>query len=248
MSKEPFSAVIISYNEASQIKRCLNSLKGCVDEILVVDSGSHDGTQEIVQDFGATLIVQKWLGFGPQKDFSVKNAKYDWVLCLDSDEELTDQLKENILIEMENPRCNAYEFNRQNIFLGKGLKHGAAYPDRKLRLFHREHAHWNLRSVHEIVETECKVGFLKGDLKHYSDHQGLQHYIEKQNTYTSIQAKSLQRPSYFSLILRPIYTFIKYFFLKRGFLDGAPGLVHILITSFNTFQKLAKAFENKREE
>ncbi len=239
---EPLSVTIITLNAGEQITACLNSAAFAA-EIVVVDSGSTDATLDIARGSGATVIRQPWLGFGKQKQFAVEKAKYDWVLCIDADERVSDALRADIQRELQAPRFFAYELPRRNRFMGRWLRFGEGYPDLSLRLFHRRHAAWSEDSVHEKVITAAAVGRLKGDLLHESEN-GIEAYLKKQNRYTSLQAEKLyaggKRPSLGKMLLGPPLRFVKFYLLRLGFLDGIPGLTHIAIGCFNSFIKQAK--------
>ena len=243
--KTSLSVVIIALNAASQIEACLKSA-AFADEIVVVDSGSRDDTREIALKYGARVLHQDWLGFGRQKQFAVEQAGHDWVLCLDADERVSDPLHASIAEALREPRFRAYRMPRCNRFMGRWLRHGEGYPDWSLRLFDRRVARWSEDTVHEKVLTASPVGSLQGDLRHESQ-ESLAAYLEKQNRYTSLQAEELGRQgkqtSFGQLAASPLLRFVKFYFLRLGFLDGAPGLVHISIGCFNSFMKYAKLHE-----
>lgn len=254
--KLPLSAVFIALNAASELPAALQSVQFCED-ILIVDSGSEDNTSAIAKQHGARMLHKDWLGFGPQKRWAVEQAHHDWVLCLDADERVTPEMEQSIrkafqeqCIALENdPLLAGFEFARSNFFLGRYLRHGEGYPDYSRRLFNRNRAQWSLDEVHEKVETSLpEAGFqrMHGDLLHHSA-ESLQHYLNKQNRYTSIQARQLAErghiPGWGKLVLSPLTRFIKFYVVRRGFLDGLPGLVHIAIGCFNSFVKYAKAIE-----
>ena len=244
-TRVPLSVVIITRDAAAQIMPCLKSA-AFADEIVVVDSGSDDDTVALALANGARVVSHEWEGFGKQKQFAVTQAQNDWVLCLDSDERVTDELRASIEVALRMPEFKAYQMPRRNRFMGRYLRHGEGYPDWSLRLFHRSHASWSDDTVHERVETLASVGILKGDLLHESE-QGIADYLHKQNGYTTIQARDLHRAgartNAAKLVLSPLVRFIKFYVLRRGFLDGVPGLIHILIGCFNTFSKYAKLIE-----
>ena len=175
-SRQPLSVAIITLNAASQLEACLQSAR-FADEIVVVDSGSIDGTQALAERYGAKVIHREWLGFGPQKQFAVEAARHDWVLCLDADERVTPELQTSIENALKSPSTlgpaaacmvAAFRFPRCNRFLGRYLRHGEGYPDWSLRLFDRRLARWSSDAVHEKVETKAFVGQLTGDLVHLS--------------------------------------------------------------------------------
>lgn len=236
------SAVVIARNEESAIGACLDSLAWC-QEIVMVDSGSTDRTREIAVERGARVIDHEWEGYGRQKNYAVRQATNEWVLCIDADEIVGAELRASIEKALSGPAFRAYEMARCNRFMGCWLRHGEGYPDWILRLFDRRVANWSEDPVHEKVLSEVEVGRLDGDLLHDSA-QTLHSYLEKQNHYTSLQAELLYRngvrPSLFKLVFSPLARFLKFYLLRRGFLDGVPGLVHILIGCNNTLMKNAK--------
>jgi glycosyltransferase involved in cell wall biosynthesis len=242
----PVSVVIISKNEALAIADCLASVAGLADEIVVLDSGSTDGTPDICAAHGARVIEGGWLGFGPQKNLAVQSARNDWVLCLDADERVSDELRAGIRAALAAPQYGAYRFARSNRFLGRFLRHGEGYPDLSLRLFDRRVAQWSSDVVHEKVICAAPVGKLPGDLLHESA-ETLEAYLAKQNRYTSLAAEAYKgRPvSAMRLVFSPLVRFVKFYLLRGGFRDGVPGLVHIAIGCFNSFVKYAKIRERQ---
>ncbi|MFA6311499.1 MAG: glycosyltransferase family 2 protein [Sterolibacterium sp.] len=249
-ARSPLAAILITHNAATQLPACLDSLNFC-DEIVVVDSGSQDGSVELAQQRGARAIHADWRGFGPQKQFAVAQAKHDWVLCIDADERVSEELRDAILLALAAPQHSAYRFPRCNRFLGRYLRHGEGYPDWSLRLFDRRHARWSDDGVHEKVLTEATVGNLNGDLLHDSA-ETLNAYLAKQDRYTTLAAQQAhaagQRADVGRLLLSPLLRFIKFYILRLGFLDGVPGLVHILIGCSNSFAKYAKMLDLQTRE
>lgn len=247
-TRQPLSVAIITLNAASQLEDCLKSA-GFADEIVVVDSGSTDGTQALAERYGARVIAQAWLGFGPQKQFAVDAAGHDWVLCLDADERVSPELQAAIESVLQSSASTAYRFARCNRFLGRYLKYGEGYPDWSLRLFDRRQARWSDDAVHEKVVANGAVGTLKGDLLHDSA-ETLAIYLSKQNRYTTLAAEMAaaagKRASFGRLAFSPIIRFIKFYLVRQGFRDGLPGLIHIAIGCFNSFMKYAKLFEKQR--
>lgn len=218
------------------------------DDIVVVDSGSTDGTSALAERCGARVIQQDWLGFGPQKQFAVESARHDWVLCLDADERVTPELQTAIENALKSPSTAAFQFPRCNRFLGRYLRHGEGYPDWSLRLFDRRQARWSNDAVHEKVETKGLVGKLDGDLLHDSA-ESLAVYLTKQNRYTTLAADMAlaagKRANFWRITFSPLIRFIKFYFLRQGFRDGLPGLIHIAIGCFNSFMKYSKMMERQ---
>lgn len=223
------------------------------DEIIVVDSGSTDGTPALAEAHGAKVIAQDWLGFGRQKQFAVEAASHDWVLCLDADERVSPALQvsiENALktASTADKTASAFRFPRCNRFLGRYLKHGEGYPDWSLRLFDRRQARWSEDAVHEKVVTQARVGKLSGDLLHDSA-ESLASYLSKQNRYTTLAAEAAlaagKHASFGRLALSPLIRFIKFYVVRQGFRDGLPGLIHIAIGCFNSMMKYAKMLERQ---
>ena len=247
VARSPLSAVIIAKNAARQLPECLESLAFC-DEILVVDSGSDDGTVALAQSRGARVIQSEWRGFGPQKRYAVEQAAHDWVLCVDADERVSPELRSAIERALAAPAKAAYRFPRCNRFLGRYLRHGEGYPDWSLRLFDRRRARWSDDAVHEKVLTDAAVGTLTGDLLHDSA-ETLDAYLAKQNRYTTLAAQQAfdagRRAHVAQLLLSPLLRFVKFYFFRLGLLDGVPGLIHILIGCGNSFAKYAKMLDLK---
>lgn len=245
-SLRPLSVVLITKDAAAQLRPCLESV-AFADEIVVVDSGSSDGTQELAAGCGARVIHQDWLGFGPQKQFAVEQAAHDWVLCLDADERVSKQLAASIrgVLAAADP-SSAYRFARCNRFLGRYLRHGEGYPDWSLRLFDRRRARWSDDAVHEKVISEDPVGTIAGELMHDSA-ETIALYLGKQNRYTTLGAEAAvaagQRASAGKVWLSPLVRFVKFYFVRQGFRDGLPGFIHIAIGCFNSFSKYAKMIE-----
>lgn len=248
--RQPLSVAIITLNAASQLAACLDSAR-FADDIVVVDSGSTDGTQALAERLGARVIQQEWLGFGRQKQFAVEAARHDWVLCLDADERVTPALQASMEIALQSPSTAAFRFPRCNRFLGRYLKHGEGYPDRSLRLFDRRQARWSNDAVHEKVETDCPIGDLADDLLHDSA-ESLASYLTKQNRYTTLAAEMAlaagKRANFGRIAFNPLIRFIKFYVVRQGFRDGLPGLIHIAIGCFNTFMKYSKMLERQSSD
>ena len=246
--KLPLTVAIIALDAGAQIGPCLASV-GFADEVLVVDSGSSDDTVAVAARHGARVETKEWLGFGRQKQHAVAIARNDWVLCLDVDERVSEPLARSIRAALASRRFRAYRMARRNRFLGRWLAHGEGYPDWTVRLFHRAHASWSNDEVHEAVLTTAEVGRLDGDLMHDSA-EDVATYMVKQNRYTSLHAEALfkqgVRAGYWRLLASPLVRFVKFYFLRLGFLDGGPGFAHVVIGCNNTFHKYLKLIELER--
>jgi len=248
--RAPLSAVLITRNAAAVLAPCLESL-AFADEIVVVDSGSSDGTAEIAGRYGARLVQKEWLGFGRQKQYAVDQARHDWVLCLDADETVSPRLAASIQAALAAPVSPVYRMPRRNRFLGRWLSHGEGYPDWSPRLFNRMNARWSDDLVHEKVLYAVTPGTLQGDLMHDSS-DDLTAYLERQNRYTTLaarQAYELGRSAgFFHILMSPVVRFLKFYVLRLGFLDGMPGLVHSSIGCMNSYLKYAKLIELRKAD
>ena len=240
------SAAIITYNEEKNIKRCMDSLD-FVDEIVVVDSLSSDNTCAIAKELGAKVIDQKFLGHIDQKQLAVENCSNEWVLSLDADEEVSPELKASILELIKNPlEHEAYEMKRVSFHLGKWIRHGGWYPDKKTRFFNKTKAHWGGYNPHDKVIVDGSIGMLEGDLMHYV-FDDLRHNIDTNNSYSSIMAEDLYKASkkfcFLKLIFKPLGKFLEVYIYKRGFMDGMPGFIIAVGAAYSMFLKFAKLWE-----
>jgi glycosyltransferase involved in cell wall biosynthesis len=245
MGALPLSISIITCNEEVNLRRCLASVQGLAAEIIVVDSGSNDRTREVAQEFGSKVIHQDWLGHRDQKNVALKLCTQPWVLALDSDEALSPELRSNIesyLAQSSSSLIAGAWMNRRTHFLGRWIKHGDWYPDRKLRLFKREGAVWSGSPEHDYVQlpTGSKEVYLQGDLLHYS-FKNMRHYLEKHVHYADVfllreQARG-GKFSAVSTIFRACWRFFRSYFLRLGFLDGFAGLWIAVVRHSRTYEK-----------
>jgi glycosyltransferase involved in cell wall biosynthesis len=238
------SATIITCNEERNLPRAIESLR-CCDEILVVDSGSTDRTVEIAERYGARVIEANWRGYAGQKNYAADQARHDWVLSIDADEALSEDLEGEIwALKKNGPAFDAYTVPRMAQYLGKWILHSGWYPDRKIRLFDRRKARWVGDYVHESVFSDGRVGSLDGNLLHYTC-QSLSEHMRTMNGYTTLAAEELvargKRVEYRHLLLGPPWTFFKTYVAQRGYLDGVEGLAIAYMASLYTFLKYAKA-------
>jgi glycosyltransferase involved in cell wall biosynthesis len=243
------SAIVVVYNEEKKIRRCLESLRW-TDEIIVVDSFSRDRTKEIASVFTDKIFDVKWEGFGKKKEFARGKASGDWVLSIDADEVVSDQLKAEIKkVIQEDQGFEGYHIPRLSNFLGKWIRHGGWYPDHVLRLFKKSKARFDQSLVHEKLILDGKAGSLKNELLHYTD-PTIDHYLSKMNKYTALGAEKLfqegKSASPFDLILRPAGVFFKMLVLKFAFLDGWHGFLLACLSSFHVFAKYAKLWHMRK--
>lgn len=232
------SAVIITHNEAHQLADCLATLSFC-DEIVVVDSGSADGTAEIARAAGAHVsVTEDWPGFGPQKQRALDLARGDWVLSIDADERIDEDLAEEILAALATGEKAGYRINRLTHFLGKPLRHGGWYPDFVLRLARRDAARFSDHSVHERLIVEGATGDLRTPIVHLS-YPDIDEVLSKMRRYalaTAAQRRSAgRRGGAFVAAVRAFFTFLKCYVLQLGFLDGAHGFVAAGFRAEETF-------------
>lgn len=240
------SVIIITLNEEEKIERCIRSVQPIADEIVVVDSLSTDKTISIAEKLGARIVSQSFLGHVEQKNFATVQAHYDWVLAIDADEELSDSLQASIKKVKESPQQQAYHFNRLNNYCGKWIRHGAWYPDRKIRLYNRNVGSWKGENPHDKWlpdNASERIGFLKGDLLHYS-YSSVSDHIQRVEKYSDIAARQKvakgQSCSKTKIWLGPKWKFFKDFVIKMGFMDGYWGYVVCRINALENFVKYTK--------
>ncbi|MBL8213053.1 MAG: glycosyltransferase family 2 protein [Bryobacterales bacterium] len=238
------SATIIARNEERNIARAIESLR-CCDEVVLVDSGSSDRTLEIAHKLNARVIETEWRGYAGQKNFAAAQAAHDWILSIDADEALSESLEADLwLLKKNGPRFDAYTMPRMAQYMGKWIQHSGWYPDRKVRLYHRDKATWVGDFVHESVKVTGSVGHLDSNLLHYTCDSFSEH-LRTMDRYTTLAAEELvsrgKRVSMAKLLLDPAWTAFRTYFLQRGFLDGAEGVAIAYMAALYTFLKYAKA-------
>ncbi len=246
------SAIVITYNEERNIERCINSLKGVVDEIIVIDSFSTDKTKEICLANDVKFYAHNWEGFGKQKNYGIYQASYDLILSIDADEALSETLKQSIL-EIKNATTTgeAYEMNRLTNYCGQWIKYCGWYPDRKLRIWYRQQGLWNDADVHEKIEfkTPVRKRLLKGDLLHYSYYTLSEHFqrIAKYSTLSAEKAfKSGKKSNILKIVFSPFLRFIRNYFFKLGILDGFYGYAISKIEAHGVFIKYLTLYKLRR--
>lgn len=245
------SACIISFNEERKIEDCLKSLLPVVDEIIVVDSLSTDKTVEIAGKYTDKIFNQKFLGHIEQKNLAVEKAGNDWILSLDCDERLSEQLQQSILsVKNSLENADAYSMSRKTFYVYRWLEH-CWYPDIKTRLFNRNTARWGGTNPHDHVETDgTDIVHLKGDILHYS-FDSISDHLQTIDKFTEIGADELIRKNRRFNLLSPLahasWTFIKLYILKRGFLDGFAGLTVSVLSYMHVYIKYSKALIKRRQ-
>ncbi|WP_299395483.1 glycosyltransferase family 2 protein [uncultured Gelidibacter sp.] len=248
------SGVIITFNEELKIEKCLKSLVGVVDEIVVVDSFSTDNTKSICAKYNVKFIQQTFLGYIEQKNFALTQASYDHVVSLDGDEALSETLQKSIVALKSNWTLNGYYCNRFNNFCGQWIKHSDWYPNKKLRVFDRRYAEWKGINPHDMVvmnSPDMKVGHLKGDILHWT-YQSYSEFNLKTEHFSTIAANAYfqlgKRSRYWNILLNPFWAFFKAYVLRQGFLDGLNGFVICVQTANITFLKYTKLYELSNKE
>ena len=238
------SAVVITYNEEENIGRCIDSLIPVADEILIVDSYSKDKTKEECLKRNVRFIQHPFFGHVEQKNYALENAAYDHVISLDGDEYLSEELTQSILEVKEKLKDEVYYFSRLSSYEGKWIRYTDWYPDRKLRLWNRNLGRWGGSNPHDkvIVNQKTEIKHLKGELLHkaYKDADQL---VIKANQYSTLFAQSarvLVGSSYFKIVYKTIYTFIRNYFVRTGFLSGLAGLQISFANATYTFFKYSK--------
>jgi glycosyltransferase involved in cell wall biosynthesis len=239
------TAVIITFNEERNIGRCLDSLKGIADEIVVVDSFSTDQTRKISERAGVVFIEHAFLGHIQQKNYALTQASNNLVISLDADEALSDTLKLSILELKQKGEADGYTMNRLSNYCGHWIHHGSWYPDRKLRVFDKQKVHWSGVNPHDKAEPipNAKIAHLSGDLLHYS-YYSIDEHIQKLDYFSSIAARSYfenkKNARWWDVLIRPGFAFFRDFILRAGFLDGYYGWVIARLTAHYTLQKYIK--------
>ncbi|MEQ9301419.1 MAG: glycosyltransferase family 2 protein [Cyclobacteriaceae bacterium] len=243
--KKGISGVIITFNEEANIRRCITSLLDVVDEVVVVDSNSTDNTVAICEELNARVVLQPFLGFIEQKNFALDCAKYHYVLSLDADEALSEELRASILEVKSNWKNDSYFFNRFNNYCGQWIYHSNWYPDRKLRLFDRRKAKWGGTNPHDriILNEGASKNYLEGNLLHWVL-PTYEAHIDKANKFSTIAAKEAfkrgKKASILTILSHAFWRFFNSYFLKLGILDGYNGFVICSLSSFTVFLKYIK--------
>jgi glycosyltransferase involved in cell wall biosynthesis len=237
------SIIIITKNESANIRACLETV-AWADEIIVVDSGSTDGTLEIAREFTPQVHVHAdWPGFGAQKNRALAYAGKDWVLSLDADERVTPELRAEIEAVLQNPRSDGYEIPRLSNFCGRFMRHSGWYPDYVLRLFRRGKGKFSDALVHESVQMQGGTARLKQPLLHYT-YRDFEDVLAKLNSYSSAASVMLQRRGkrggLAQAVLHGLWAFIRTYLLRAGFLDGREGFMLAVMNAENSYYRYIK--------
>jgi glycosyltransferase involved in cell wall biosynthesis len=245
------SVVVITYNEAANIGRCLRSVAGIADEIVVVDSASTDETCAIAGSYGALIFQRPFDGYSGQKNFANSCATHDWVLSLDADEELSEPLRQAILSVKAKPAHDAYFLKRLTSFCGHFIRHGGWYPDKQCRLWNKTKGAWN-GTIHEtwrLQDSTAAYGTLPGDLLHYS-FNNISDYLKMLDKYSTLSAQAAKekgkRCSLLKLLFGPPLKFLQDYLLRGGFRDGYYGYLACKLAAYGAFVKYSKIREQYR--
>ncbi len=241
------SAVIITFNEEERLPAALQSLEGIASEIIVVDSHSTDDTVKIARNFGCRVFIRDWTNYADQKNFGQSQASFPWILSLDADERLSPELREEIISLLPTePECAGFSMPRRVFYLGRWIRHGGWYPDRRVRLFRRDRAFWEGEYVHEKLVVNGEIKKLKGDILHFT-YRHITDHMRRINLFSELGAKKLyvqrKKCHWYHLIFLPIFRFIRNYIFLGGFLDGFPGLVIAGLSSYAIFARYAKLKE-----
>jgi glycosyltransferase involved in cell wall biosynthesis len=226
------TAVILTLDEADRIAACLKSVNFC-DEVLVLDAGSTDGTAELARSLGATVAQTDWPGFVAQKNRGLDLARGDWVLSVDADERLDDELAAAVRRAVAEGTCEGYWMNRRNFWLGHRLRGGMAWPDARIRLVRRGHGRWQGRDPHDVLVVDGATGALPGELLHDS-YRSLADHLARIERYSRIDARA---GTWLDILVRPVWHLVAGFVFRRGFLDGWAGFAYATLGAFYVFLK-----------
>lgn len=242
------SVAIVCKNSERTIEKCLKSVTNLADEIIVVDAGSTDNTVRIAESLGGKVTFNPWRGYSHQKNFALSLCTGDWIVSLDSDEEVSEKLSTSIKNAIQSSKDagdTGFEFNRRIYYLGKFLKY-MWQPEWRLRLF-RKGAAALVGEPHDSFVCEGRVQKLEGDLYHYS-FSGVEEHVIKSINFAKLTAETLagaEKHAVIKLFINPLWTFVKLYILKKGFLDGYRGFMASAVQSFYVFLKYAFIIEKK---
>jgi glycosyltransferase involved in cell wall biosynthesis len=241
------SVTIITFNEIDRLEDAIKSV-AWADEILVVDSGSTDGTVDLARRLATRVEVTDWPGYAVQKNRAAALARHDWILSIDADERVSPELAAALEIwkRTESPSAAGYRIARVSNYLGRWIRTTDWYPDWQLRLYDRRRARWTQRRVHESVHADGPVDRLAGELEHLP-YRDVSDHLQRIDRYTTLAAADMQargtRASYAALALQPAAAFLRNFLLRRGILDGRVGLAVSLLNSYYVLLKYVKLLQ-----
>ncbi|MDR1434712.1 glycosyltransferase family 2 protein [Candidatus Endomicrobiellum devescovinae] len=242
------SAYVLTKNEEKHIRECIESVKWA-DEIVIVDDFSTDSTVEISKSMGCKVVQNKFEYFGKQRNFALTQCSNGWVICLDADERITPELKEEIEQELRStPRADAFIAPRKSKFINRWILHSGWYPDyRHPVLFNKNKMKYKDQLVHEDIEYNGKKVYFKGDILHYP-YDSIKQFVKKSDFYTDLRSKEMfergEKFKVLNLFVNPSVMFFKMYIIKKGFLDGLTGLIlALLYSSFYTLMKYIKLWE-----
>ena len=240
MSKLPISVTIIAFNEEKNISTAIQSVHEWVDEVLVIDSGSTDKTEEIAQSLGARIIHNPWKGYGQQKNVAQNMAQNNWILNIDADECVPESLREEIFTFFSNTKKDHYHavhFPRKN-FLGKHwIQHGGWYPNRCTRLYQRTLCSWTEPKLHETLKISGPIYALHEPLLHFS-FIDLADQVQTNLKYAKLSAQEQTRSgSILRLIYKPFFKWVETYIFKFGFLDGFLGFAISINAAYSVFMR-----------
>lgn len=244
------SAVVIAYNDEPNIRPCLESLRWA-DELIVVDSYSTDATEIISREYTDKVFQHEFSGFGKLRNEAVAHATHDWIFSLDTDERATEELQREIRSQLERgPDARAFFVPRWNYFLGRWIKRSGWYPDyRQPQFFHKGSMRYQEDFVHESFQLDGRLGYLHSHVEQYP-FRDVDHYLMKMDRYSTLMAEEMARRGrrfrVHQLLSHPLFTFLKMYVLRRGVLDGKPGLILAGLYAYYTFVKYAKLWEIHR--
>jgi len=237
------SAVVITKNEAKNIRRCLESVQFS-DEMIVIDSGSTDETMSIAKDCGAKVVSHPFEDFASQKNFAVEKASGEWVISLDADEEITPSLAAEIQsVVRESNGYSAYAIKRDSVIFGESFKKTGTQNDYPIRLFVKSKARFRQR-IHEVLDIEGNVGRLNEKIIHYT-FQNTHAYLKRLNQYTSLEAE--ESGDYTRMGGKAFLRFLDMYFWRQGFLDGKSGFYLSFLSGWYEFVKRAKRWERTKQ-
>lgn len=245
----PISCAIIVYNEEKNLSRCLPSLD-FVDEIIVIDSGSTDGTVSLSKEYGAKVIQRQFTNYADQKNFAVEQCKNDWVLSLDADEVVSLPLRSEIeaLFRVGPPQFSACSIPRLMFYLGKWIRFGGFYPNRQLRLFRKSSGKF-MGALHERVQVQGKVFKIQAPILHYS-YQNISHHLQFIDRYSTLfaeeESKKGKKSSVVWAIGKGLYKSFYMYWIRLGILDGKVGLVLAILGFYYNFLKYLKLYETNK--